>query len=110
MGGSGGGGTYRFSAAELERLREEAQDRLDRSRKDAEINAFLDHELVDINDRDTNLVNQRLEEIERALQGTISEFDKVLFGGSVAKHTYVDGLSDIDSLVVLNPEAAGDAS
>jgi predicted nucleotidyltransferase len=25
-----------------------------------------------------------------------------LFGGSVAKHTYVDGLSDIDSLLVIN--------
>ena len=26
----------------------------------------------------------------------------LLFGGSVAKHTYVDGLSDIDALVILN--------
>jgi len=34
----------------------------------------------------------------------------LLFGGSVAKHTYVDGLSDIDSLVILNKTDLADAT
>jgi hypothetical protein len=108
MGGSGGGGTYRFNPTDLEKLREEAQERLARSRRDAAVNAFLQHELVDINDRNADLVGERLGDVEEALAGTLREFDRVLFGGSVAKHTYVDGLSDIDSLVVLDPEVAGD--
>src|SRR5439155_12413838 len=50
----------------------------------------------------------RLWDVEEALEGTLREFDRVLFGGSVAKHTYVDGLSDIDSIIVLDPETAGE--
>ena len=108
MGGSGGGGGYRFNPSDLANLREEAQARLDRSRLDADVNEFLQHQLVNINDRDTNRVDERLGDVEAALEGTLSEFDRVLFGGSVAKHTYVDGLSDVDSLVVLKPNVAGD--
>src|ERR1700687_37626 len=108
MGGSGGGGTLQFSADELRVLREEAQRRLDESRKDAEINAYLANELIALNDRDTNLVNRRLEAGEETLEDTTQEFDRVLFGGSVAKHTYVDGLSDIDALVVLDSSVARD--
>ena len=36
--------------------------------------------------------------LERSIDGAIDQ----LFGGSVAKHTYVDGLSDVDSLIILN--------
>src|ERR1700694_3101136 len=110
MGGSGGGGGYRFNPSDLANLREEAQARLDRSRLDADVKEFLQHQLVNINDRDTNRVDERLGDVEAALEGTLSEFDRVLFGGSVAKHTYVDGLSDIDSLVVLDPSLAVDAT
>jgi predicted nucleotidyltransferase len=110
VGGSGSGGSYKFNPSDLAKLREEAKARLDQSRRDADVNDFLQHQLVDINERDTDLVEERLEGIEAALEGTLSEFDRVLFGGSVAKHTYVDGLSDIDSLVVLDPSSAVDAT
>jgi len=108
MGGSGGGGRYRLTESEIERLREQARDRLRRSRVDAEINSLLQQELLVINDRDTELVGRRLDDIEDALRENIEEFDRVLLGGSVAKHTYVDGLSDIDSLVVLDSDLVGD--
>ncbi len=104
MGGSG----VRYSQTDLTKLREEAQARLDRSRLDADVNAFLQHELVDINDRDIDRVDQRLADVEEALTGTLREFDRVVFGGSVAKHTYVDGVSDIDSIIVLDPSVAGE--
>ena len=110
MGGSGGGGSYRLNPDDLTKLREEAQARLDRSRLDADVNAFLQHELVDLNDRDTELVDRRLSQVEEALKDSLQEFDRLRFGGSVAKHTYVDGLSDIDSLVVLEPDLVGGES
>jgi predicted nucleotidyltransferase len=109
MGGSGGGGSYRLNPDDLTKLREEAQARLDRSRLDSAVNSFLLGELVDINDRDTDLVDRRLSQVEEALEGSLEEFDRLRFGGSVAKHTYVDGLSDIDSLVVLSPELVSES-
>lgn len=108
MGGSGGGSSYRMTHREVEQLRNEAQVRLERSRLDAEVNAYLQAELSRINDRDIELVEQRLTHVEGAIEAQIEELDRVLFGGSVAKHTYVDGLSDIDALVVLNPSTVGD--
>src|SRR4051812_25298778 len=63
---------------------------------------MLAERLVDVNQRDTQTARQRLDEIEGALKDRIEEFDRLVFGGSVAKQTYVEGLSDIDSLVVLD--------
>ena len=104
MGGSGGGSGYRLNPSDVDKLREEAQARLERSRLDADVNSFLQSELTEINDRDIDQINRRMTEIDQALEGDIEEFDRLLFGGSVAKHTYVDGLSDIDSLVVLDAD------
>lgn len=108
MGGSGGGGNYRLTQRDVDELRREAQERLQRSKLDAEINSFLQGELARINDRDTDLVNDRLDRVEEAIAQELQEFDRLLFGGSVAKHTYVDGLSDIDALVVLETAVVGD--
>jgi hypothetical protein len=58
--------------------------------------------LAKVNGRDVELVRARLESIKSSLceelEGTFDHF----YGGSVAKHTYVDGLSDIDCLMVIN--------
>jgi hypothetical protein len=70
--------------------------------------------LAEFNDRDHELLADRLSEIRAALQDEHDGDFAPLFGGSVAKHTYVDGLSDIDCLIKLNdselhghtPEAA----
>ena len=98
----------RLSSTEMAQLRHQAQARLERSRLDAEVNSFLQGVLVNLNDRDTEKVSERLDEIEQAMRAEAEEFDRVLFGGSVAKHTYVDGLSDIDALVVLRGDVAGE--
>lgn len=105
MGGSGGRTGSYFSARDAETLREEATKRLEQSRIDAEVNQFLQEELADLNDRDVETTSTYVEEIESALEAHIESFDRLLFGGSIAKHTYVDGLSDIDSLVVLKEES-----
>ena len=58
--------------------------------------------LARFNDRDTPLVRRRLDEILAALGDVLDDKIEQIFGGSVAKHTYVDGLSDIDCLLVVN--------
>ncbi len=111
MGGSGGGGSsYRLNPRDLAQLRQEAQDRLERTRLDAEINGLLQRLLVEINDRDAEAMRERLNQIEEALRREVNEIDRLLFGGSIAKHTWVDGLSDVDSLVILDPAEIGDST
>ena len=69
---------------------------------EAELSRTLGDLLGEFNSRDTPSVNDRLDRIKKAMQGTIEGTFDQLFGGSVAKRTYVDGLSDIDSLILLN--------
>jgi hypothetical protein len=102
MGGSGGGSSdFRFKRRDLETLRREAEEAARRGRLDAEVNNLLSERLIEINQRDTDKVRDRLDETEAALKHQIEEFDRLVFGWSVAKNTYVEGLSDVDSLVVL---------
>lgn len=104
--GSSSRGSY-VTAHDLTVLREEARRRIEDSRADAEINSLLQDKLAAFNDRDAETINSYLEAIESALSSEIEGFDRLLFGGSVAKHTYVDGLSDVDALVILKHGAEG---
>lgn len=102
MGGSGGSQRYSDDHQDIEVLRQEIQDQLRQQELDAALNAFLSQELAGFNDRDTNLIQRRLDEVQNSLSEAAIDVDRLLFGGSVAKHTYVDGLSDVDALVVLD--------
>jgi hypothetical protein len=84
--------------------------RLEQQKADAEINSFLRHELVAVNDRDDQKVDRYLTSIRDALRNEVDEFDQLMFGGSIAKHTYVEGLSDVDALVVLGDPGIRDRS
>ena len=97
----GSGSAGRFTQGDVEVLREQARKRLAQSQNEASINAFLQQELAEINNRDVELINRRLDQIGEILGDRI-ELDRLLLGGSVAKHTYVDGLSDVDSLAILS--------
>jgi hypothetical protein len=103
MGGSGGGGT--FSGRSPDKLRElvrKAEGKLSETAFDGELARTLGELLATFNGRDAELVRERLDEAKTALMGELDGSFDQLFGGSVAKHTYVDGLSDIDSLVLIN--------
>ena len=104
MGGSGGSTGSYLSARDARTLEEQALRRLQQSRLESEVNSLLQQELTNINDRDTELTNDRLEQIESALADRIGNVDRLLFGGSVSKHTYVNGLSDVDALVEIADE------
>lgn len=102
MGGSGGSDDY--SQVDAVAVRRQAEAELRRQEALAEINEFLAEELRAYNDRDVDTINHRLDQLEEALGDATEGLDRLLFGGSVAKHTYVDGLSDVDALVLLRGE------
>lgn len=68
------------------------------------INEFLQKLLKEINDRDVEAIQKHLETIKSVLKNEIEDFDRILFAGSVAKNTFINGTSDIDALVFLNRE------
>ncbi len=98
----GGGSSYRDWGSD--RLAAAVRKDADASTAEYEVSlaGYFGELLGGFNDRDSDLVRTRLDNIKDAVQEELeSSFDQV-FGGSVAKHTYVDGLSDIDSLLVIN--------
>lgn len=101
MGGSSG--TFRYGhspakvAADIQRIASEQA---------AEFDTALAKEfarlLSQFNSRNTEETANRLEAIKKALAEKIDGSFDTLFGGSVAKHTYVDGLSDVDSMLLIS--------
>jgi len=102
MGGSGGGGD-RYAGPpsqtilqRIQRAREQERQRLD-----GQVNDLLQHLLARFSDRDRDKIADRISEVQSCLSDT-AEVDRILFGGSVAKHTDISGLSDVDALVILD--------
>ena len=103
MGGSGGGGTFDHRSPEkLGELVRKAEQQTSVAAFEAELSATLGELLAGFNERDVPLVRERLDDVKRLLDDAIEGGIDQLFGGSVAKHTYVDGLSDIDSLLIVS--------
>lgn len=109
MGGSGGGGPIRpernpeWVRQQLERAEREALD----SGFKTELSSLLDNLLARFNDRDRDLIASRIGELREFVGDDLESAITSLFGGSVAKHTYVDGLSDVDTLFVIKPDVLG---
>ncbi len=99
-GGGGGGGRYLPPSSDAMRRKVEAARQVEQQRLASDVDALLQKFLSKVNDRDAERIQNRLAEVAGML-GDKAEIDQMLFGGSVAKHTYVDGLSDVDALVVL---------
>lgn len=107
--GGGGGARYTGPTSEqvlkkVEQAREKEKERLN-----GQVNELLDDLLTRFNDRDREKISERLDDISELL-GEAAELDALLLGGSVAKHTAVNGLSDVDALVILDRQkASGDS-
>lgn len=108
MGGSGGGGGpyYNVQPEELQKRIKEASDDISRDFQ-PRLQEFLDEKLSAYNRRDSELIGERLAGVSKRLGNLLEAEWDFRFGGSVAKHTYVDGLSDIDSLLILGGEFDG---
>ena len=77
---------------------------------EVEVADMLGSLLSQYNKRDTEKINDYLSTIREAINDDIDGTVDLLFGGSVSKHTYIDGLSDIDALVLLNKSELKDKS
>lgn len=75
-----------------------------------EINDYLSSRLREYNDRDADAIQKHIGVLCHALESDVDEVIRPLFGGSIGRHTYVDGLSDIDVLMVINESALSDLS
>src|SRR6266699_2641382 len=104
MGGSGGYG--------FERTRDRAwqppdlESSLGQTRQqaaEAEVAAAFADALAEINQTDTEALNRHKDEILKALKSDFEEAYDLQGGGSYTRHTYVNGLSDIDVLFDLGP-------
>lgn len=105
MGGSGGGffhGNSKKNGEELARKIRASEAASRDERFDSEITREINTLLSEVNNRDAELVQKHLSEIRKALESEIDGYLTFRYGGSVSRHTYVDGISDIDSLVILN--------
>lgn len=101
MGGSGGsfGG---YNPREIAQQVREAEAKIEDEGFKQKLESLLASLLSDYNERDVHLVRRRIDSILEGL-GEYAEGDlDLVFGGSVAKHTYIEGLSDIDCLLILN--------
>ena len=109
MGGGGGGGwVSRQTPEELARLVRSSEQRSADAGFEASLSTELAALLAGYNGRDVELVRERIGEAKGALEGAVEGTLDQIFGGSVAKHTYVDGLSDVDSLFIINDTTLAD--
>ena len=70
---------------------------------DTEVNQILGDFLKEFNNRDVQGTREILDEVKEELGDEIGESVDLVFGGSVSRHTYLEGLSDTDALVVFDP-------
>jgi hypothetical protein len=103
MGGSSGSGyTPRSSPSGIDRLIQQARGCIEESAYNSQVNNLLQEVLKDFNQRDASktwkYINALKDAINESIEGTID----LAFGGSVRKHTYINGLSDVDLLVQIN--------
>jgi len=98
MAGSGGSYDPKRVRSEVREL----QAKIDAAKYEADVAHLLSTALASANDRDADVIKAHLARIKQAIEKEVEGFVDLLFGGSVAKHTYVDGVSDVDALVVLN--------
>lgn len=102
---AGGGGSGPFVGRSPEQLAQKVRQTENATAIrafDTQLSSLLADLLSEANSRDSELVQARLDDIKAKLSDVLEKSIDSRFGGSVAKHTYVDGLSDIDSLLILN--------
>ena len=104
-GGSGGGAFVNRTPDHLRNIVRKAEEETSIAAFESQLATTLGGLLGQYNARDTPTVQRRLNELKKALQGNLKGSFDQLYGGSVAKHTYVDGMSDVDSLIMINGSA-----
>lgn len=105
----GGGGVFHSKSPneykrEIREIRKQSKDEA----FETTVNDKINEKLGEYNARDTEAHREHLADIKEVLEedgyGTLD----LKFAGSVSKHTYVDGLSDVDVLVLVDNSELAD--
>lgn len=100
----GSGGNFRpYVPGQVEAQVRDARLQTETADYEQGISERLQDLLQDVNERDATAINDRLADIKGVIEDYIDDSISLRFGGSVSRHTYVNGLSDVDALVLLNP-------
>lgn len=111
MGGSGRAGPFAHrTPVELAGLVRRAENENTDAALKADLSDMFSNLLGAYNSRDVDLIRDRLDTLKSSIEDSIESSSDQFFGGSVAKHTYVDGLSDIDSLIEISNSELADSS
>jgi hypothetical protein len=112
MGGSGGGFFYQGNnkPEDISKKVREQEEKAKDQAFDLDVSELFTELLALINGRDSDETQTHIREIEKALEKQLEGTIDLRYAGSVSKHTYVDGLSDIDSLAIINNSELRDAS
>lgn len=103
MGGSGGGFfSGKTDPHDLARMTREAEEKTHNQAFETDVSAFLGSELAQYNDRDVEGTQAVFDAVKKDLEIEGEATVDLLYGGSISKHTYVDGLSDVDALVLMD--------
>jgi len=98
--GGGSGGIFRSTSPEEYKIKiKESLKTTQNEAFETTVSGKIDEVLLSYNNRDRETVKKHLNEIKIAVSEDISGSIDTIYGGSVKKHTYVDGLSDIDVLM-----------
>ena len=71
-----------------------------------QINGYLRNRLREYNIRDTKAIDRHIRGLRSVLERRGNDVLPTRFGGSVSRHTYVEGLSDVDLLMTINESSA----
>jgi len=100
MAGGSGGSVSDYDRAKLFDKLQQSEEATKDKGFETQVNEYLNDLLAEFNRRSPD-VSKHLDEIQKTISDEVGETLKLVFGGSVAKHTYVDGISDVDALVLL---------
>lgn len=112
MGGSGGGSFFSGTSKSPEDIAKNIRTEEERAKNiafDTDVSGLIKNLLVNVNDRDTESIQRHIKTITSAIHSEIDGTIDLRYGGSVSKHTYVNGLSDIDFLAILNKSDLADS-
>ena len=111
MGGSGGG--YFKGSEDPSELARKLRDTEAQTRDEGyetSVNQRLAEFLKDFNARDAAGTREILDDVKKQLGDEIGGTVDLVYGGSVSRHTYLEGLSDTDALVIIDPDDVGKKS
>ncbi len=104
MGGSGGGSNWSSSSSsdEINQLLQRATESTEGASYNSEVNSLLQNALKEFNARQAEVTQRHLNVLKEAIEREIENSVDLLFGGSIRKNTFINGLSDVDTLVLVN--------